>query len=243
MNRCANSTILSSPFVSPILFPDTKTLPAALSAISPIVSPAHPAITHLSCAVLHPHDPSCLRTYLSFFLLSTPKLARFFFVIFSLFSLPRYKAFLNKPVSSLNKLAKSVLRMTAFVSGAVGTSWGMICFFQALLPRGFLPTQRYFVGGFIGGLWGWLERRNGRAQFLYTARASIDSAWKVARKRGWVRGVRNGDVWLFVASLALINSVFEISPANVTGGVVRRGLSGLRGRGLVDPVEKRKEDH
>ena len=131
--------------------------------------------------------------------------------------------------------------MTMFLSGAIGTAWGAICFFQQFLPRGFLPTQRFFLGGFIGGLWGFLERKSGRAQFLYTARASIDSAWQVSVKRGWVRGIRNGDVWLFVASLAVINSVFELNPSAVSSGVVRQGLSSLRGRDLFHPVPLTKK--
>lgn len=225
------------PFVSPILFPHSPTLPRSLSVISPIVDPAHPAIKNLTCALLHPNDPSCLRTYITFYIQAFPKLARFFTLVFAAFSLPRYRAFLKTPVSAFDKLARTVLRMTMFVTGAIGTSYGAICFFQQFLPRAFLPTQRYFLGGFLGGLWGGLERKNGRAQFLYTARASIDSAWKVGVKRGWVRGVRNGDVWLFVASLALINGIFERDPAAVTGGVVRRGLEGLRGKGWVDPVK------
>ncbi|KAI9804841.1 MAG: hypothetical protein M1825_001210 [Sarcosagium campestre] len=217
------------PFVSPILFPDSKTLPNALSAIAPVVDPAHPAIKSLSCALLHPGDPSCLRTYITFFIQAFPRLARFFALVFAVFSLPNYQAFLKAPFAATNKLASSVLRMTAFITGAIGTSWGMICLFQQIFSRNLLPTQRFFLGGFIGGLWAFLERRSGRGQFLYTARMSIDSAWKVAVKRGWVRGVRDGDVWLFVASLAAINVVFDVDPAAVTSGIMRRGLEGLRG--------------
>ena len=212
------------------------TLSPTLQVPSALFSTAAAPLQHLTCTLLHPHTPSCVLANVSFFLGSTPRLARFFTLIFALFSLPRYRTLLSHPLSFLNRLARTVLRTTVSVSGSIGTSWGMICAFQRLLPGHLLPTQRYFLGGFLGGLWGFVERRGGRAQFLYTARASIDSLWKVGRKRGWWRGVRNGDVWVFVASLALINGVFELDPRSATGSVVRRGLETMRGRAMLDPT-------
>ncbi|KAI9850780.1 MAG: hypothetical protein M1838_005113 [Thelocarpon superellum] len=228
------------PFISPILFPNTKTLPETLSVIAPIVNPGHPAIKNLSCALLHPDDPSCLRTYVTFYLRAFPRMAQFFALIITAFSLPKWRLFLDKPSSGLNSLARSILRTSTFLTGSIGTAWGSICFFQALLPRTFLPTQRFFLGGFIAGFWALLERETGRAQFLYSLRAFIDSAWKVGVKRGWVRGIRNGDVWLFVASLAVMNSVYEVRPHAVQSRVVRMTLRSLRGEGFKD-VETKEE--
>ncbi|KAJ4316309.1 hypothetical protein N0V94_005518 [Neodidymelliopsis sp. IMI 364377] len=222
------------PFVSPILFPNHETLPKSLTAISPITSPAHPAIKSLSCALLHPQDPSCLRTYVQYWIQAFPKIARFFTIVFGAMSIARYKAFVASPSAALNKLAKSVLRMSLFISGAIGTSWGSICLFQNIFPRNFLPTQRWFLGGFLGGLWAFLERKGGRGNFLYCTRMSIDSAWKVGVKRGWWRGIANGDVLLFVLSLATVNVLYEISPRSVNSGVARKGLGVLRGEGWVD---------
>ncbi|KAJ4346099.1 hypothetical protein N0V95_005715 [Ascochyta clinopodiicola] len=222
------------PFVSPILFPTHETLPKSLTAISPITSPAHPAIKSLSCALLHPHDPSCLRTYMQYWIQAFPKIARFFTLLFTAMSLARYKTFLAAPSAALNKLAKSILRMSFFLSGAIGTSWGSICLFQNIFPRNFLPTQRWFLGGFLGGLWAFLQRKGGRGNFLYCTRMSIDSAWKVGVKRGWWKGVANGDVLLFVLSLATVNVLYEISPRSVSSGVARKGLGVLRGEGWVD---------
>lgn len=222
------------PFVSPILFPNHETLPKSLTSISSITSPAHPAIKSLSCALLHPQDPSCLRTYVQYWIQAFPKVARFFTILFAAMSIPRYKAFLDSPVAAVNKLAKSILRMSLFISGAIGTSWGSICLFQNILPRNFLPTQRWFFGGFLGGLWAFLERKGGRGNFLYTARMSLDSLWKVGIKRGWWRGIKNGDVLLFVLSLATVNVLYEMSPRSVNSGVARKGLGVLRGEGWVD---------
>jgi hypothetical protein len=229
-------TPLRRPFISPILFPNSQTLPPSLTKISPLTSAAHPLITSLSCATLHPTDPSCLRTYLTYWIRVFPSLARFFTVIFALFSIPKYRAFYKSPIHNLNKLASLILRYTTFVAGAIGTSWGAICLFQQLLPKNFLATQRFFLGGMLGGLWGFVVRRDARGEFLYGARASLDSLWKVGRKRGWWRGVRGGDVGLFVASLMVINVVYERDARAFRSGPARRGVSYIRGEGLRDWV-------
>ncbi|EPE31630.1 hypothetical protein GLAREA_12386 [Glarea lozoyensis ATCC 20868] len=226
------------PFISPILFPNSTTLPASLVSISPITSPAHPLIASLTCATLHPSDPSCLRTYLTYWLRVFPSLTRFFTAVFLVLSLPSYKRFYRAPITTLNNLASRILLYSSFVAGSIGTSWGAICFFQQLLPRHFLATQRFFLGGMLGGLWGFIVRRQARGEFLQSARASIDSLWKVGRKRGWWRGVRGGDVWLFVCSLMVINVVYERDARSLRSGVVRKGVSGLRGEGFKDCVEE-----
>jgi hypothetical protein len=97
----------------------------------------------------------------------------------------------------------------------------------------------------LGGLWGLIVRRDARSEFLYGARASLDSLWKVGKKRGWWRGIRGGDIGLFVASLMVINVVYERDARAIRSGLVRRGVSSLRGQGLRDWVaeeDKRIED-
>lgn len=83
-------------------------------------------------------------------------------------------------------------------------------------------------------MWALVERKGDRSLFLYSARMSVDSLWKVGKKRRWWGGVRNGDVLLFVASLALINVVYERDPKAVNDGTVRKVLGVLRGDGWVD---------
>lgn len=70
---------------------------------------------------------------------------------------------------------------------------------------------------------------------------SIDSLWKVGVKKGWWRGIKNGDVLLFVVSLATVNVLYEVSPRTVNSGVARKGLSVLRGEGWVDRAKLPRE--
>src|ERR1700760_743854 len=82
----------SSKFVSPIMFPNSETLPMTALAISPITSSAHPTMQNLSCALTHPNDPSCSRPYLTFFLRAFPSVVRYFSILFGAFSLLRIQA-------------------------------------------------------------------------------------------------------------------------------------------------------
>lgn len=96
-----------------------------------------------------------------------------------------------------------------------------------------------------GGCGAGLLGGDARGEFLYSARTSLDSLWKVGRKRGWWRGIRGGDVGLFVLSLMVVNVVYERDARSLRSGVVRRGISSLRGEGLRDfaaEQDKRMEE-
>ncbi|KAI1204205.1 uncharacterized protein F4807DRAFT_448579 [Annulohypoxylon truncatum] len=222
------------PFVSPTLFPEQETLPSTLAAVAPLAARAHPLITSLSCATLHPSDPSCLRTYLTFWVRSFPRMGRFFLLFYSVLMLPRYKLLYNSPLYLVNRLMSRVLRMSTFATGAISTAWASICFFQTWLPRAFLPTQRFFLGGFLAGLWAWVERKEGRSVFLYSARTSVDSLWKVGVKRRWWRAMKGGDVWVFVLALAITGAVYERDARAIRESRVRKGVSWARGSGFKD---------
>jgi hypothetical protein len=214
-------------FVSPILYPSQPPpLPESLRQLAPILSRAHPAHSNMVCATLHPSDPSCLRAQGRFYAHALPRLARLFAALLGAMSLLRYKAFAKAPIAALDGLGKNVLRLSAFVGGAIGTSWGAVCAFQALLPATALPTQRWFLGGFLAGMWGFTVKDSGRSQFLYCLRASAESSWRVGQKRGWWRGVRGGDLAVIVAGLAVVNALVDregdgVLRSNMLGSGVR----------------------
>lgn len=205
-------------FVSPILRPKTaNTLPASIDpAISAITSRAHPMLQHLSCALIHPQETSCFMAYLRQILLSFPKIARFFTMYYGALSVLRVKAFAKMPLVELDRLAKKILKTTAAITGAIGASWGTICLFQWVLPRAFIPQFRFFLGGLIGGSFQLLDPGPiGHGNSMYAARTSVDSLWKVGVKRRWWRPVKGGDVYLFVAALALVNVCFDLGSESV----------------------------
>lgn len=233
------------PYISPTMFPDKEeVLPASVKVVSPLTSRAHPLITSLSCATLHPDDPSCSRTYLTFWLGSFPSVARFFLVVYSAATIvPRPRALYDFPLTTVRNVISRALRTSTFATGAISTAWASICFFQNHFPGRFLATQRFFLGGFLAGLWAWVERRHGRAIFLSSARVSVDSLWKVGVKRRWWRAVRGGDVCVFVLALMLTGVVYERDAGAIRGAGWRKGFSWVRGEGWRDwAIEEDDED-
>jgi hypothetical protein len=219
-------------FTSPLLHPSTPSIlhlpPGINPVISNITSRASPLITSLSCALIHPSSPSCLLAYLRQNLLALPQLCRFFTLYYGAFSLLRWRKFVADPIPSFNRLAGQILRTTAAISGAIGASWGSICLFGMLFPRSFLPRFRFVLGGLLGGCFGFLDRSGaGRTNSLYASRVSAESLWKVGVKHRWWRGVKGGDVYVFVVGLAVLNCALDWQgEKGVDSGVVR-GLLGL----------------
>lgn len=232
-----------SAYVSPTLFPGKEVLPPSLGAIAPLTSRAHPLITSLSCATLHPGDPSCARTYLTFWLQTFPPFARFFVAVFSALTvIPRFSSLYHNPLATLQRIITKALRMSTFATGALSTAWASICFFQQWLPRHVLATQRVFLGGFFAGLWAFVERRNGRGLFLYSARASVDSLWKVGVKRRWWKSMKGGDVWVFMLALMVTGVVYEKDAQAIRETNWRKGVSWLQGQGWRDWGAEDDED-
>ncbi|KAL4965614.1 uncharacterized protein BDV14DRAFT_172376 [Aspergillus stella-maris] len=229
-------------FVSPILRPaGPDVLPSGLKSISPITGPAHPSIPNLSCALLHPNNPSCGTACAHQVLLSVSALARLLTVVTLARSALHLKSWLTAPLTTVNTLSQKVLTQTGVLSASLSTAWGTICLWNALLPRSALPTQRFYLSGCLAGIPFAFLGNNSRSLFLYFFRLAVDSAWKAGVKRGAWKGWRAGEVTLFVAAWAVLGSVLEGRPGAVQGPAARKVLAWMRGEGFVDPVVKEKE--
>ncbi|KAL8243670.1 hypothetical protein R6Q59_009928 [Mikania micrantha] len=228
------------PFVSPTLHPQrATTLPATANpVINPITSRAHPAIQHLSCALLHPSDVSCFVPYLRQILRSFPQIARFFALYYGAFSMLRIRKLFAAPGPFLNHLSKQILKTSIAICGAIATSWGSICLFNNVLPKKMFPQFRLFLGGLLGGTFAIVDQSaSGHSNAMYAARTSLDSLWKVGKKRGWWKGVQGGDVWLFVVSLMAMNIVYDLHTQTDASMKLLKVLRGETEIGLPDQVE------
>ncbi|EGU84639.1 hypothetical protein FOXB_04827 [Fusarium oxysporum f. sp. conglutinans Fo5176] len=172
-----------------------------------------------------------------------PPFARFFVAVFSALTvIPRFSSLYHNPLATLQRIITKALRMSTFATGALSTAWASICFFQQWLPRHVLATQRVFLGGFFAGLWAFVERRNGRGLFLYSARASVDSLWKVGVKRRWWKSMKGGDVWVFMLALMVTGVVYEKDAQAIRETNWRKGVSWLQGQGWRDWGAEDDED-
>ncbi|EFW16925.1 hypothetical protein D8B26_003738 [Coccidioides posadasii str. Silveira] len=228
-------------FISPILHPNNpNTLPTSLQGISLITSPAHPAVSSLSCALLHPKTPSCLTAFLQQNLLSIPLLARSVSKVALALSLLKLKSFIVHPIASINALSRKILSWTAVLSAAIGSAWGSICFFNGVLPRSVLRTQRFYLSGALAGApFMFFGAAGYRSHFLYFFRLAIASAWKAGVKRGLWRGWKGGELWVLAVSWAVIGAVLESHPNAIAGPGFRKALAWIRGDGYTDLAELR----
>lgn len=186
-----------------------------------------------------------MRTFLTFWLRSFPPVTRLLLLIYSgALVLLRGQLLYHFPVASLHGLLSDAMRMSTFLNGSLATAWSSVCFFQTWFPRTFLPTQRFFLGGFVAGLWAFVEqgRPGSRAVFLASAKASVESLWKVGVKRRWWRAMKGGDVWVFVAALMLTGVVYERDAMALRQRGVRKGVSWVRGEGWRDWAMEQDDD-
>lgn len=239
--RCIADRETISAFVSPILHPNIQNpLPLSLEGISLITSPAHPAVSSLSCALLHPKTPSCLTAFLQQNLLSIPLLVRSISKIAIALALVKIKNLLLHPIATTNSISRKVLSVTAVVSTAISSAWGSLCLFNNILPRSVLSTHRFYLSGALAGVpFMFFKAAGYRGFFLYFFRLAADSAWKSGVKRGLWRGWRGGELWLLAVSWAVVGMILERHPAAVTGPGIRKALAWVRGDGFTDPAESK----
>ena len=187
-------------FYSPTLFKGSS-VPESLHSVEPIITMAHPGISNLTCAVLHPREISCLKVFSQFIGYQWGRIGKFIAAVYALIGLATYRSIQREsplisevsdrsPAKAFPALVNRLLRTTTFITMAIGTSWYSICLFQQILPSSFLPQKRFFLSGLLGGLWAFIDRKKGRGRFLYSARLSIESGWSVAVKRGLVKPIK-----------------------------------------------------
>lgn len=230
-------------FVSPILHPASpNVLPTGLQFISPITGPAHPSIPNLSCALLHPSSPSCGTAFTHHLLTSVSALGRFFTLVAFARSALDVKGWLTQPITTINELSRHIIASTAVVAAAIGSAWGSLCLWNAVLPRSVFPTQRFYLSGALAGIpFAFLGKgKNSRNVCLYFFRTAVDSVWKAGVKRGLWKGWRGGELWLFVVAWATLGCVLEARPGALQGPGFRKLLAWTRGEGWTDPLEKRR---
>ncbi|KAK9364866.1 hypothetical protein V1509DRAFT_634964 [Lipomyces kononenkoae] len=222
------------PFNSPILHPDSYALPSNFRLIDPIVSQAHPGISHLSCALIHPYEDSCFRNFAKTSLTQFFQFAKYTGGIYALLSLVSYKKFKFNMKQESATVLKNFLRTNTFLTMTTATAWAGLCASQYILPNKLIPQYRIKVIGFLAGLWAFIDRINGRTKFIPVARMAFESYWKSLVKHKKIRTIAHGDIFVFAVSLALIMTVYDKAPQAIETEWVKKIIATLSGR---EPVE------
>ncbi|KAI5299429.1 hypothetical protein KEM55_002176 [Ascosphaera atra] len=230
-------------FTSPILHPaHPQPLPPGVEKIAYITNPAHPSISSLSCAMLHPKLTSCLNVAVQQSLLTIPKLGRRIVQLLLLAKLIYIKDVLRHPLKAANSICTNALTGTFVLTAALSSAWSSICLLNSYLPRRLLPTQRLYISGMLAGLpFGAMHGQGNRDFFMYFFRMAISSLWETGKKKKIFRPIKNGDLFVISASWAALAILLNGRPKTVPGKSFRKGLTWCQGNGFVDPVVVSKE--
>jgi len=196
------------------------------------------------CAAIHPPIDSCMDVPIDrlfrVFKWMLPTYAVLHFVPKVLF---KRKEFLKDPWSILMKAGWGATRSSAFLGVFVVIYQGAFCFKHDLHERlsSISPSSHFklsqplidvliskpsfAVAGFLSGLSLFVEekRRHGELA-MYVLPKALESAWVMARGKGWVfKTGQHGDIILTAIGMGMVMSTYQNDPQHLSG-LVRRVL-------------------
>ncbi|KAK4054215.1 hypothetical protein OIV83_001241 [Microbotryomycetes sp. JL201] len=210
----------------------------ALRQVLPVLEhKAHPAHERLTCAILHPEERVCWKVFERFVLGEFVGASKFFGALSLIGMLTRWKKLMKRPEEAIYNATLSTLSSSAFLSLALGTAWGTICAFQHYLPGKVLPTKRFYLQGFLAGLWVLLVPASRRIDLgLYSLRIALQCAWDVAVSRGRARNIPGGELLYFSFAMGVLMSCHDRNPSFLQSRLVKASLRRIVTRALYESV-------
>ncbi|KAF4619751.1 hypothetical protein D9613_004876 [Agrocybe pediades] len=205
------------------------------------------------CSAVHPALSSCSSVPLDrFFAVSKWMLPIYGALHFIPAVLFKRKAFMQDPANILFKATIGSLRSSAFLGLFVAGYQAIYCYkhklhrFLSLLRTGAIPASlltapfakipqwvtdilisrfSFWVPGFVAGLALFVEEKRRRGELaMYVLPKGLESAWVMARGKGWVfRTGKWGETLLTAIGMAMVMSTYQNDPQHLSG-LVRRIL-------------------
>ncbi|OJT15479.1 hypothetical protein TRAPUB_7350 [Trametes pubescens] len=204
------------------------------------------------CAAVHPDIDSCLMVQVAHFWevfrWMLPIYGALHFIPMMLF---RRNTFMKRPAHMLLRAALGTARSSAFLGVFVTIFQTYFCgkhhLYEKLLSlrapgaRSLLAALAkclppwvlqlliskfsFFVGGLLSGLSLFVEEKRRREELaMYVLPKGLESAWVMARGKGWVFGMgRYGDALLTAMGMGMVMSTYQNDPQHLSG-LVRRIL-------------------
>eukprot|EP01083_Nonionella_stella_P080774 222091_1 len=169
----------------------------------------------LPCEVLHPRTSLCTVNVLKqipySFLACLP-------VYIPVHALPlilfRFKALRMSPLSTLLRLAKSILRSTCFMAAFPVIYWGVFCAMRNILQHDSKLT--FLISGFMSGNSIFIEKASRREELmLFVLPKMIESGWVIMKKHGWKRNSAVNPI-MFCVSAAIMMTLYQHHPDAIT---------------------------
>ncbi|TRM67404.1 hypothetical protein BD626DRAFT_395126 [Schizophyllum amplum] len=202
--------------------------------------------SYVPCAAVHPALNSCRAVPVDRFVdvawWIMPVYTALHFIPMVLF---KRKSFMKDPSRMLGRASIGTLRSSAFLGAFVVIYQSIFCWKHqmhaafARLPQNALLRRAipqwliqllvsrasYALTGFATGLALFVEERRRRGELaMYVLPKALESAWMMARGKGWAPKTRGvGDVMLTAAGMGMVMSAYQNDPQHLSG-LVRRIL-------------------
>lgn len=216
-------------------------MPDFLEPVKSVLVRTHPLVDTTIGSLTHPFDPRLTRAYSGIMLRKFNSVGKYvlgFYVLRALLKVDKNEQ--GEPISRTEALVKAAInavKLTSFIVLSTTTAHFAVEASEKYLSPKWIPENRFRLAGFIGGLWAFLDSSDGgHGRYLFAVRAAILSLWRTLVKEKKVKPIKHGDVYLFVASFAVIMSVFESSPDCISSSFLRKTFMWIKNDDFKDPV-------
>ncbi|KAL1921708.1 uncharacterized protein VTP21DRAFT_10350 [Calcarisporiella thermophila] len=184
-----------------------------LEKVNRILQTADSGHSRLWCALAHPNDPKCWRVYAKYWGKEGYNALKFMAVFRAIALLIRLSRKRSISKDDLVRAALDAFLGAGFIAGSIGTTWGLCCASEYIMPGNVLPKARYSLIAFTSSLFILLEPQGRRLDLgLYSTRFAIESVWKALVKHGYVRPIRGGEMLYFALVMGMVTAVIETQP-------------------------------
>ncbi|KAI8989851.1 hypothetical protein BD414DRAFT_536221 [Trametes punicea] len=127
-----------------------------------------------------------------------------------------------------HNLYHKLMALRAVPDGSAASRSFLAALAQRLPPQWIkllISKQSFFIGGLLSGLSLFVEEKRRREELaMYVLPKGMESAWVMARGKGWVFGMgRYGDALLTAIGMGMVMSTYQNDPQHLSG-LVRRIL-------------------
>ncbi|KAI8369438.1 uncharacterized protein BYT42DRAFT_584481 [Radiomyces spectabilis] len=191
---------------------DTTSYQYIADHVSPNIASVIPAkLRHkyIMCALQHPLEDSCSRSAFRSFKLEYLRALKLY-VPLNLIMMGVFRSgqLTSNPNLVLRKFAISCLRSGLFLTMYVTMGLGSACTFRRIFEKE--RHWMYVLVGVVGGSMTLFEARGRQLELgLYCLPRAMEAFWKTMEKQGRIRNVRHGEIWLFMASMGVLMTLYQ----------------------------------
>lgn len=163
----------------------------------------------VGCDMLHPQTHGCVKHNISVFLDTAKKILPLYASLTFIPTLVfQFGSFIKTPINTILGLMKSTARSVSFLASFVSLYMSVVCTHRNI----FSSENRYlfWFAGLVCSSSIMLEKKSRRSELaLYTLPRALDSLYMILNERKWLGSVPNGELYLFMLSMAGIMYYYD----------------------------------